>query len=85
MRVCNYSFNTNPLPPPSSPFVFLWPFVSALLLQQAAQMAINDIAQLDADDHYVFLISDANLRRYEAQRNLCRCVSFRMCPPSCIS
>ena len=27
-------------------------------------MAINDIAQLDADDHYVFLISDANLRRY---------------------
>eukprot|EP00658_Telonema_sp_P-2_P061770 TRINITY_DN50439_c0_g1_i1.p1 TRINITY_DN50439_c0_g1~~TRINITY_DN50439_c0_g1_i1.p1 ORF type:complete len:534 (+),score=125.56 TRINITY_DN50439_c0_g1_i1:106-1707(+) len=32
---------------------------------EAAQLAINSVATKEADDYFVFLISDANLRRYD--------------------
>jgi hypothetical protein len=50
---------------------------------EATEAAIQDVLSEEADDHFVFLLSDANLRRYGIQVAVCvssggfRCV--RVC------
>ena len=52
---------------------------------EATEAAIQDVLSEEADDHFVFLLSDANLRRYGIQVAACVSAGSFRCVRVCLT